>query len=382
MTVAMRHLRVVFLSAVGESPSVVALQASLRSLGVDFREVYALTHIQYRGEGGASSALVRRLRVYVLFPIKALIAAWRIREPAVFVASTNPFLLPLALTLLGPSRHRYIALYYDLYPEALVEAGLIGESSLLAQCLRRLNKVCIGRADGVVFIGEYLSLYVQRKYGKPRNCCVIHVGAQPMRNREVAASSGSGKVVVLYSGQCGRMHEVETVISGVGCSLPKGVDLVFRVSGIGRSRLEEAFRDKPGCTVAGPLGEREWSGLMTSAAVALVTVKDGAERVVMPSKTYSALAAGQAVLAVCNANSDLARIVALHDCGWVVTPGDSSEFARVMKEIAERPDVLLKKRGNGLRAFDLLYTSDVVACRWREFLQEVAADTEHVTRRG
>ena len=50
--------------------------------------------------------------------------------------------------------------------------------------------------------------------------------------------------------------------------------------------------------LGGGLSQAEWIATMESADVALVTMVPGSETVVMPSKTYSAMMAGQAILAI------------------------------------------------------------------------------------
>ena len=77
---------------------------------------------------------------------------------------------------------------------------------------------------------------------------------------------------------------------------------------------------------------------MLRAQVALVTIAPGAERVVMPSKTYSALVAGQAILAICRRESDLADLVRQHDCGWVVEPGNPEQLAQTIRLASRSED--------------------------------------------
>jgi len=47
----------------------------------------------------------------------------------------------------------------------------------------------------------------------------------------------------------------------------------------------------------------------------------GAEQVVMPSKTYSAMMVGQAILAIALVESDLVDLIKTAGCGWCVEPG-------------------------------------------------------------
>jgi glycosyltransferase involved in cell wall biosynthesis len=172
------------------------------------------------------------------------------------------------------------------------------------------------------------------------------------------------------------MHDVDTLVGSVRAGLPAGLELNFLGNGTGFRLLENATRDSnPGCRVAigGSLKEADWIEAMRVSDVALVTMKPGAEGVVMPSKTYSALAAGQAVVAICPDASDLADTIRKHDCGWVVAPGDVSRLSNLFAEIASRPDELLRRRQNAWRAGQQVYDQRSQAGAWNSAL-EAAVD--------
>jgi len=57
------------------------------------------------------------------------------------------------------------------------------------------------------------------------------------------------------------------------------------------------------------------------------------EQVVMPSKTYSAMMAGQAVLAIAPGESDLVDLIKTAGCGWCVEPGDVDGLAVAVEAI-------------------------------------------------
>jgi len=90
---------------------------------------------------------------------------------------------------------------------------------------------------------------------------------------------------------------------------------------------------------------------------------------VMPSKTYSALAAGQAVVAICPTASDLADTIRKHDCGWVVTPGDVSGLSNSFREIVGHPTELLRRRQNAWRAGQQVYDQRAQAGVWNSALE-------------
>jgi glycosyltransferase involved in cell wall biosynthesis len=124
--------------------------------------------------------------------------------------------------------------------------------------------------------------------------------------------------------------------------------------------------------LCGSFPESEWIEAMTGADVALVTMKPGAEDIVMPSKTYSAMAAGQAILAVCPRESDLADTVTKHDCGWVIEPGDVAGLRALLESLPQRAAEVLAKRHNSWNAARECYDQKVLAVRWREVLGEVS----------
>jgi len=157
-------------------------------------------------------------------------------------------------------------------------------------------------------------------------------------------------------------------------SPPAPPHFLFHCSGPGKPVLESAVAALPGSVrarirIAGPLGGAEWEWTLLAAQAALVTMAPGAEKVVMPSKTYSAMMAGQAILAICPEPSDLADTVRKADCGWVVAPGDVSGLAAALDVMQTRPDLLARKRANARAAALEHYSMPVLAKQWTELLE-------------
>ena len=110
------------------------------------------------------------------------------------------------------------------------------------------------------------------------------------------------------------------------------------------------------------------------------------------------MAAGMAVLAVCPAWSDSARLVRDNDAGWVVNnspyenasqlegadylkktrqrrPAEevAEEFLQIVRRIAENPAELWQKRLNARRAAVVKFGQNAIARRWQEFLGKTIA---------
>ena len=171
------------------------------------------------------------------------------------------------------------------------------------------------------------------------------------------------------------MHDIDTVLPLVHEPGPAGWTLEFHGHGAGLRRLSAlagAGERPPRVTFGDSLPDREWARVMSAADIALVTLKRGAEHLVLPSKTYSAMMAGQAVLAVCALTSDLAHTILAADAGWVVAPGDTAGLRAILERAAASPDEVLAKRRNAYRTARRHYDQATLAGRWAALLRSLA----------
>jgi glycosyltransferase involved in cell wall biosynthesis len=289
-------------------------------------------------------------------------------QPHVAVVCTNTFYAPRIAERL--SRDTPVVHWvFDLFPDVLVVGGNLRAGSIATRLLDRLTRSTFDRAAANVFLGERLLAHAVARFGPIPRSVVIPVGcdARPFAGTRPEGRAVGEPVRVLYCGNLGRMHDVDTVVGALRVGLPEALEFSFRGSGNGFRLLEDAVRDQQ-ClgrvAIGGSLKEADWINAMRTADVALVTMKPGAEGVVMPSKTYSALAAGQAVVAVCPGASDLADTIRTHDCGWVVEPGDVSRLSSLFEEIVTRPEELLRRRQNAWRAGQQVFDQRALAGVW------------------
>ena len=102
------------------------------------------------------TALVRRIIAIVFFSVKTFFATFRhITKNDVVLCVTTPFTLPYSVTLAAKLRKASAALLiYDLYPEALVIAGLVQPRSLVAKMICFANGVLFRALDAIITIGR------------------------------------------------------------------------------------------------------------------------------------------------------------------------------------------------------------------------------------
>jgi glycosyltransferase involved in cell wall biosynthesis len=97
---------------------------------------------------------------------------------------------------------------------------------------------------------------------------------------------------------------------------------------------------------------------------------NGSDTVVMPSKTYSAMMAGQAILAIAPEDSDLVDLIKAEDCGWWVEPGDVDGLAAVVAAIQSDAEGLLKKRERAYHYAQSHLGQDRLAEKWMRVVDD------------
>jgi glycosyltransferase involved in cell wall biosynthesis len=316
------------------------------------------------------------------FPLKMLQESTQESNSAV-IPTTNPFFLP-AFLVATQWLHRkpVVPLVYDLYPDALESSALVAPGGFVDKLLTSMNRWWLRRAAGVVFIGEEMAEHVRQRYATPLRWTVIETGAQVSEFEQAPGVSESelerwcdGKRIISYVGNFGHVHEWETLSEAIPkvVTTRERVGVVIAASGVAVQHLKRRWATLSEATVRfePPLSDRAWTRLLARSDIAISTLRSAAAKTSIPSKTFSAMAAGSAIVAVAPDSSDLSRLVLRHSCGEVVRPGDVDGLAALLVNLLESPEQLSLYKANASAAARDVYDMPKLARRWREFLAEV-----------
>jgi len=352
---------------------------SAAGLRTDVFQAYTPERWRKLMASGAFGRLQARLVASVCYPFSAVANALFSSAKTV-VATTNPFFLPFVLTA---TRHLHrkpvIALVYDLYPDALEASGLVERASIGTRAGSWMNRFVMRRADGVVFIGEHMAEHAKTRYGRPKVEMIAVTGASRAEHTGVSVQQDfrpEGGVLLSYVGNLGKMHDWETVAGGLPRVLGQNVRFVCAASGPG----EPIWSAKIGSAVdgttdfIGPLPDEPWRQLLAETDISLVTLRREAVHTSIPSKLFSAMAAGCAIVAVAPERSDLASVIRREQCGIVVEPGDPDELANELQRLCEDRDRLAKYKQAAVDAVENHYDIARLAERWKLFIGTILSE--------
>jgi glycosyltransferase involved in cell wall biosynthesis len=272
----------------------------------------------------------------------------------------------IAAILFGKTRVKVIHLLYDLYPDILILAGKTRRGSTIAQLLEIFTRTALRYSTATVFIGQRLRVSAENDYGPARQGVIIEVGGDGrLFSEEPKIKKDS--IRVLYAGNFGHAHDYETIAQVLSKPLPIGIEFVFHASGFGYKALKQRLAGKPSknrIVFDGPLNSDAWVSTMAHADIGLVTLLPGAEDILFPSKTYSAMLAGQAILAICPIESDLADTVIQSGGGWVVKPNDEAHLRALLLQLAADPERVLAARKAAQSYARTHYEMSIIATKW------------------
>jgi len=306
---------------------------------------------------------------YILY---VLFYCWRLPRNTLVFSMSEPLCLGVVGYLLKRLRGQcYVILVYDIYPDTLVRFGMLKESGLTARLWRRLNRLVWENAEIVFTIGEAMASSLERMFdaGKTLPGKVIFIPnwadidwIRPVAKdkNEFAKKYGQvGKLTVMYSGNLGKTHDIETIIAAA--RELKGYDSIhFMIIGEGakKSFVEQAkHRDGlDNLTILPFQPEGILPESLPTANISIVTLDKGCENLSAPSKTCYAMAAGAALIGLCNNESEIAHIINRHNCGIVVSPGDTNAMVSGIKDLLNDKAKLSRYQTNSRQAAEKFYS--------------------------
>jgi glycosyltransferase involved in cell wall biosynthesis len=307
------------------------------------------------------------------------------RSPALFVTQTNPpLLVPIVALAAWLKQRPFVIIAQDIYPEVMFAHGMVKRQGIAASILGSLFRWAYRRAERVVSLGPTMTQRLIEKGVRSERVTEVSNWAtgdesivRGAENMLRPSWDLTGKFVVLYSGNIGIAHDVETPILGLKTAIARAPNIRLVVVGKG-SRLEEA----KALVRAHHLDEHViFRSLVPTellphslglADLALVTLKRGFEGLVVPSKLLGYMARGLPTMYV-GPPSDAQSILEASRGGVCVANDDVDRFATALVEFASAPQSLTLMGSSAARYYDAHLSRDVALAKYLDLFRSLCA---------
>ncbi len=319
-----------------------------KALGIARRETHRNVQIiRVAGSRWGQHHLIGRAIDFITFLLGSSWQLLRIADRGdKIVAMTDPPTLGLVMwpiaRLKGASISHWVQ---DVYPE--IAAALSSHRILrgFATMLQPLRNFVWGHSDGCIALGKDMAAYLARIGVSSNKISIIPnwspVGLDPAPSSAVDALRSAwkleGKFIVMYSGNLGRVHDLEPVLE-VAARLKAHSEIAFVIVGNGAQRaklMQAAVMQKLANLHFHPAQPRtRLAETLALGDVHLITLLAGCEALVFPSKLYGIAAIGRPTIVIASRECELAKIVASHGFGAAFTRDESGAIADYLCRLA------------------------------------------------
>lgn len=319
---------------------------------------------------------VRRLRILrvLWFCACAVPVLLFRRQIDLIVTQTNPpLIVPTVALVAAVRRSPFVIIAQDVYPEVLFASGAATPDTLVGRALTRLFSWAYRRARHVVVLGPFMNRRIRAKGVRPERIVTISNWATGEIRREHGPDNPlrskwrlQNRFVVLYSGNIGVGHEFKTFLEGVRIAAADRPELTVVFVG-GGSRLAEVRALAKSLGIADRVIFEDFVAAemlplsMGIADLALVTLRDGFEGVIVPSKLLGYMARGIPTLYV-GPDSDIAEMIQNAGCGACCGTEQSHKVAEVLSVAMSFPEQL-QRWSDGGRSYYARHLSRELAVR-------------------
>lgn len=307
--------------------------------------------------------------------------ALRVPRHVPLLIGTNPPMLHVVGALLKWLRgQRFIALFYDLHPELSCAVGMLREGSVIDMIWRRLNSWILKKADVAICLGNYMKQSVMARCAQVPTviidnwCDPAIVRCLPKAESRFAQEQGLlDKFVVMFSGNMGWRQRLEILLEVAADLQDTAIRFVFIGEGAKKEKLiEMAARKNLQNVLFFSYQPRET--MEHSLAAADLCVVSQEREVIgfgVPSKIYTYMASGRAILGLASKPCELIDMVKALQCGWVFDEDhDKDAIVAQLRQLVQAPQPCLAAGRRARQAFEENFTLQIIAQQYLEVIQQ------------
>lgn len=327
--------------------------------------------------------------LYTLRALLYLLRAWQ-RNNVLLVTTAPPFLPVIGYLAYLLFRLPYVCILYDLYPDIAIALGVVSKQSWVVRLWNAINKQVWRKAKGIVVLSPAMKQKIVAHCPEVADkVSVIHSWANPeaivpipKHENWFAHEYGLvNKFTVMYSGNMGRCHDIDTMLEAAKQLQDEPIQFVCIGGGAKREELiKEVNRLGLNNFTFLPYQDKQVLPYsLTACDLSLVSVDAITEGLVVPSKLYSALASGRPIAVICSQSSYLREMVADANCGSTFENGDGQGLAQFIRFLSRDPQIGERMGKAGRQYLRSHFTPRVISQQYLRVLQQAVLSDQVMT---
>jgi glycosyltransferase involved in cell wall biosynthesis len=328
-----------------------------------------------RIRGKAINGVLYTLRVALY-----LMRGWR-RSNLLLLTTAPPFLPLIGYLAHTFFRLPYVCILYDLYPDIAIALGVISKHNWMTRLWQKLNQQIWINAKGIIVLSPGMKQRVVADCPQIADkVSVIHSWADPEWITPIAKHKNwfawkynlVNKFTVLYSGNMGRCHDIDTILQAARYLQDEPIQFVCIGGGAKRNELIEEVK-LLGLSNFLFLPYQDQQVLpysLTACDLSLVSVDASTESLVVPSKLYSALASGRPIAVICSQDSYLREMIAEANCGGTFDNGDGHGLAQFIRLLCNDRQLGERMGKAGRQYLRSHFTPKIISQQYFDVLQQ------------
>jgi glycosyltransferase involved in cell wall biosynthesis len=364
-----------------------------RGVSKDVREIYKQKKYEVLHDGHmivhrfpmyaeGKNPIMRALR-YFLCSCKYLYYGITIKNVDVlFLASTPPIQGALGALIKKWRKIPFVYNLQDIFPDSLVGTGFANKGGILWKIGRVIENFTYRNADKIIVISEDFKKNIMTK-GVPENKIEViynwvdEKAIVPIKKEENPLFEefdlDRNLFYVVYAGNLGFAQNIEIILQAA--KKVENTDIKFLIFGHDKQAIcykNMAVEMKLNNLLFMPIQPYERVSFVYSLGnVAIVSCKEGFGSIGMPSKTWSIMSSGTAVLASFDEGTDMQRIIENNKVGLFTKAGDLNVFTEALLKLYNNKKECMEmgKRGRSFILNNL--TREVGTCKYVEVIKRI-----------
>lgn len=279
------------------------------------------------------NVLLRAFR-YILMNMLFIYKSFAVQTDMIFSHSTPPTQGAMAAIIAKLKGVPFVYSLQDVFPESLISTGLTHKNSLLWKLGNVIANFTYRNASKIIVISDDIKNTLLKKEISDNKIKVISnwVDIDLIKPIDKAENElykkfqiDKNKFTIVYAGNYGMAQNVEIILHAAK-KMENEVDIQFVLFGNGaeEANLKRIFKNLELTNVRMfPLQEPEFiSKVYSMGDCCIVSCKKGTGIGAMPSKLWSIMSCGRAVLANFDSETDLQKIIVNNNAGLFSEAGD------------------------------------------------------------